>query len=70
MHWDDDHPQTLHNIRVVLQRTKEVAMKREKALADAFSHQVRPYFFVFFFLFGNSHKPRHFVHVDMEKERQ
>ncbi|KAA8540089.1 hypothetical protein F0562_026781 [Nyssa sinensis] len=35
----DDHPQTVE-IQAMLQKTKEAALKREKALAYAFSHQM------------------------------
>ncbi|OMO95090.1 IQ motif, EF-hand binding site [Corchorus capsularis] len=37
--WDDD-PKTLDEIAILLQTTKEAALKREKALAHAFSHQI------------------------------
>lgn len=40
-HWDD-HPQTIEEIQVMLQKAKDAALKREKALANAFSHQVFP----------------------------
>lgn len=40
-HWDD-HPQTIEEIQVMLQKAKDAALKREKALADAFYHQVLP----------------------------
>ncbi|XP_054788235.1 protein IQ-DOMAIN 17-like [Prosopis cineraria] len=39
MRWDD-HPRTVDNIRAVLQRAKEVSLRREMSLADAFSHQI------------------------------
>ncbi|KDP47069.1 hypothetical protein JCGZ_05096 [Jatropha curcas] len=43
VHWDEN-PQSLEEIQVLLQETKEeeeeVALKREKALAHAFSHQI------------------------------
>ncbi|OMO97778.1 IQ motif, EF-hand binding site [Corchorus olitorius] len=37
--WDED-PKTLDEIAVLLQATKEAALKREKALAHAFSNQI------------------------------
>lgn len=40
VNWDDQHPHSLEEIQVMLQETKEVALKREKAIAHAFSHQV------------------------------
>ena len=40
-HWDDN-PQTIEEIQVMLQKAKDAALKREKALANAFSHQVLP----------------------------
>jgi accessory colonization factor AcfC len=43
IHWDD-HPQTIEDIQAMLQRAKEAALKRENALAHAFSHQVLPSF--------------------------
>ena len=39
VHWDDN-PQTIEEIQVMLRKAKEAAMKREKALTNAFSHQV------------------------------
>jgi accessory colonization factor AcfC len=39
IHWDD-HPQAIEEIQAMLQRAKEAALKRENALAHAFSHQV------------------------------
>ena len=39
VHWDE-HPKTLEEIQAILQKTKEATLKREKALAHAFSHQV------------------------------
>lgn len=36
----DDEAQTEDKVRVILEKMKEIALKREKALADAFSHQV------------------------------
>jgi hypothetical protein len=36
----DDHPQTIEDIQAMLQRAKEAALNREKALAHAFSHQM------------------------------
>ncbi|XP_030937105.1 protein IQ-DOMAIN 14-like isoform X1 [Quercus lobata] len=38
-HWDDN-PQTIEEIQVMLQKAKDAALKREKALANAFSHQM------------------------------
>ncbi|KAK3232364.1 hypothetical protein Dsin_004245 [Dipteronia sinensis] len=41
IHWDYENPQALEEIQAMLQRTKEViALKREKSLAHAFSHQI------------------------------
>jgi len=40
VNWDDQHPQSLEEIQVMLQETKQAALKREKALAHAFSRQV------------------------------
>lgn len=40
VNWDDQHPHSLEEIQVMLQETKEVALKREKAIAHAFSHQM------------------------------
>lgn len=45
--WDHENPQALEDIQAMLQKAKEVAMKREKALAYAFSQQV---FFIILFL--------------------
>ncbi|XVF51076.1 hypothetical protein PTKIN_Ptkin04bG0155300 [Pterospermum kingtungense] len=40
IHWDEN-PKTLEDIQAILQKTKEAAtLKREKALAYAFSHQI------------------------------
>ncbi|XP_028790708.1 protein IQ-DOMAIN 14-like [Neltuma alba] len=39
MRWDD-HPRTVDNIRAVLQRTRQAALRRDISLADAFSHQI------------------------------
>ncbi|XWS48643.1 hypothetical protein CRYUN_Cryun13aG0093700 [Craigia yunnanensis] len=39
IHWDE-HPKTLEEIQAILQKTKEATLKREKALAHAFSHQI------------------------------
>ncbi|XP_062170427.1 protein IQ-DOMAIN 18-like [Alnus glutinosa] len=36
----NDHPQTIEDIQAMLQRAKEAALNREKALAHAFSHQM------------------------------
>ena len=36
----DEHPKALEEIQAILQKTKETTLKREKALAHAFSHQV------------------------------
>lgn len=36
----DDRPHTIEEIQAMLQRRKESALKREKALAHAFSHQI------------------------------
>lgn len=36
----DDAAETIDKIRAALKNTKEVASKREEALADAFSQQV------------------------------
>ncbi|MBA0702492.1 hypothetical protein Goari_027045 [Gossypium aridum] len=38
-HWDE-HPKTLKEIQAILQKTKQATMKREKALAQAFSNQI------------------------------
>ncbi|KAJ4726743.1 Protein IQ-DOMAIN like [Melia azedarach] len=38
--WDHENPQALEDIQAMLQKAKEVAMKREKALAYAFSQQI------------------------------
>ncbi|KAK2633891.1 hypothetical protein Ddye_028683 [Dipteronia dyeriana] len=41
IHWDYENPQALEEIQAMLQRTEEViALKREKSLAHAFSHQI------------------------------
>lgn len=40
VHWDDQ-AQTLEYIKAMLEKTKEAALTRERALACAFSHQVR-----------------------------
>ncbi|XP_058010069.1 protein IQ-DOMAIN 17 isoform X2 [Hevea brasiliensis] len=40
VNWDDQHPQSLEEIQVMLQETKQAALKREKALAHAFSRQI------------------------------
>ncbi|KAF3432750.1 hypothetical protein FNV43_RR23852 [Rhamnella rubrinervis] len=39
VHWDD-HAQMLDYIQAMLEKTKEAALKRERALAYAFSHQM------------------------------
>ncbi|XVE58284.1 hypothetical protein DITRI_Ditri04bG0158000 [Diplodiscus trichospermus] len=39
IHWDE-HPNTLEEIQAILQKTKEATLKREKALAHAFSHKI------------------------------
>ncbi|XP_021285349.1 protein IQ-DOMAIN 1-like [Herrania umbratica] len=36
----DEHPKTLEEIQAILQTTKEAALKREKDLAHALSHQI------------------------------
>lgn len=47
IYWDHHHPQTMEkNIQAMLQKAKEAAMKRETALSQAFSNQVK---FAFFF---------------------
>ncbi|KAF2299495.1 hypothetical protein GH714_032248 [Hevea brasiliensis] len=40
VNWGDQHPQSLEEIQVMLQETKQAALKREKALAHAFSRQI------------------------------
>ncbi|XVF12752.1 hypothetical protein REPUB_Repub08aG0146500 [Reevesia pubescens] len=39
IHWDEQ-PKTLEEIQAILQKTKEATLKREKALACSFSHQI------------------------------
>lgn len=36
----DDYPHIVEEIQTLLEKTKEAALKREKSLAHAFSHQV------------------------------
>ncbi|XP_002525813.2 protein IQ-DOMAIN 17 [Ricinus communis] len=40
IHLADEHQESLEEIQEMLQETEEVAVKREKALAHAFSHQI------------------------------
>jgi len=37
----DDRPRTIEEIQAILQTRKDAALKRERALSYAFSHQVR-----------------------------
>jgi hypothetical protein len=41
----DDRPRTIEEIQAMLQTRKDAALKRERALSYAFSHQVRLFFF-------------------------
>lgn len=43
----DDRPRTIEEIQAMLQTRKDAALKRERALSYAFSHQVRHDFLFF-----------------------